>query len=247
MVIAEQLATFIGGSYQRMLRRAHKRVQFLDIMAKWPLEKLFRTLLLEPLERISAPVVRILVVIDGIDRCRESQRDGFFDLVFRQWRKLPKWLSLLCSSRPVRGVSPFAYDLTSCELMRVSVQEQLQDAQTFAYDKLYSLMPNSSHLMSRSVELVCDHTGFSLHCLDVLQYYMMSNMQDGEDLNYLQLKRLVEHHKYSTMIYDSLYTALLKLMVDMGPANYHALIDPLAGTNPFYLDSLCTNRLASTL
>ena len=232
LCISQQLSYFIGGSFRRMTDRAYRRHGFESFMARLPLEELFLILFEKPIGRLAPPNTRILVVIDGIDQCRSAQREAFFDLIFRKWQALPSWLSLLCTSRPVKSIAPFAYNVEMCEMLEIGMQEQVQDAQTFAYEKLYSLMPLSGHSMSRNVELVCAHTRFSLHCLDVLQFYMMSNVQDGDKLTHVQLKRLVEEKKFSKLIYDSLYAELLKLYVEMGTSRYHAFIDPLAGKSP---------------
>ena len=61
---------------------------------------LFTVLILEPLHQLPQDLPKMYIVIDALDECEFDSRNELLKLILREFIKLPKWISVILTSRP---------------------------------------------------------------------------------------------------------------------------------------------------
>ena len=114
-------------------------------------EELFAEFLQGPLNKISAPVQYLVVVIDGLDECEYESKNEILRLISLKFPRLPQWLKFFVTSRPEVNVME-RLQILKPFVLKQDDAENIKDIKSFVRSNLSPLICSGD--LERSVDAV---------------------------------------------------------------------------------------------
>ena len=109
------------------------------------LETLNAVLLRDPLNSMkNLPVNYFVIVIDALDECDPNMRDEFVKVLLSKWPSMPKWIKLLCTSRPNKRLPT---ELSHVMVLDIATTDtnNTEDITVFFTNHLGKMFPDESY------------------------------------------------------------------------------------------------------
>lgn len=100
MSLAYHLSTQIP-EYRAYLQR----LPDIDKLQNKSISRLFEYLFIEPMNQITPPKEKNVLVIDALDEATKNMKNELVDLIVRDFHKTPSWLNLVVTSRPEQDIA----------------------------------------------------------------------------------------------------------------------------------------------
>ena len=146
--------------------------------------ELFTYLILEPLHQLPK-VPPMYIVIDALDECEFNSRDELLKLIIHEFVKLPKWISVILTSRPDRKVLQKLRKVKPVIELLPSDHRNIEDITVFLSDVLRGKVAPDEFQASVKL-LVKKSEGMFLYF-----HYAMETLLEEESLTFLQLQSLL--------------------------------------------------------
>ncbi|MCF2138478.1 MAG: toll/interleukin-1 receptor domain-containing protein [Candidatus Lokiarchaeota archaeon] len=181
---------------------------------------LFDNILIRPLNIITTPIPDEpkIVIIDGLDEAKKGNKNEIADIIAFEWKKLPKWIKLMVTSRPekdlilkLKKIKPQIIDLNDYK----NTLHNINDLEQYIIENMaeQGIKPNENVIK----EVISKSEGMFLYIK-----ILMDNLQkEGFDIQQLESVPFgldTIYYKYfeerfpDLMIYDKLQRPFLELI-----------------------------------
>ena len=146
--------------------------------------ELFTYLILEPLHQLPK-VSPMYIVIDALDECEFNSHDELLKLIIHEFVKLPKWISVILTSRPDHKVLQKLRKVKPVIELLSSDHRNIKDITIFLSDVLHGKVAPDEFQASVNL-LVKKSEGMFLYF-----HYAMETLIEEESLTFLQIQSLL--------------------------------------------------------
>ena len=176
-------------------------------------QELFTYLILEPLHQLPAVLPSMYVIIDALDECDFDSRTDLLKLIIREFVKLPKWISVVLTSRPDQKILQRLRKVKPVIELHPKDPNNIRDITVFLSDLLRSKL--SPEEFEAGIELLVGKSeGMFLYfhyaadtlmeeevlSLDKLKTLLPDGIDDYYDQNFQRLFRKLGKEKYQTLL-----------------------------------------------
>ena len=194
------------------------KTKVLDVLAAIKLgsmmvPELFTCLILEPLHQLPLYLPNMYIIIDALDECDFDSRTDLLKLIVREFVKLPKWISVMLTSRPDQKILQRLRKVKPVIELHPKDPNNIQDITIFLRDLLRSKI-NPDEFEAGIELLVRKSEGMFLYF-----HYAVDTLIEEEELTLERLKTLLPDGIDD--YYDQNFQRLYR---ELGKEKYQALL-----------------------
>ena len=182
-------------------------------LATLSVSELFTYLILEPLSRLPESQPKKYIVIDAIDECNFDSRSDLLKLIVREFVKLPRWISVILTSRPDQKILQKLIKIKPVIELRPNDPHNINDIKTFLSDILKErIYPEDFEagvdLLVKKSEGMFLYFHYAIETLISQQFLTLTDLKtllpdgidDYYDQNFLRLYERLGKEKYQRLL-----------------------------------------------